>query len=367
MIPAPSLFLIPTIFNYHISGDIMNERLNNFDFLRITAALMVLYSHQYDLLRKSAPTFFDHRFSPGFLGVAIFFSISGYLITQSWEHDPNIFRFALKRFLRIWPGLFVVTMLAAFVLGPIVSTFNVRTYFDDPLVVKYLRNLHMHMVFTLPGVFETNPYPKAVNGSTWTLPLEICCYACLAISGLLNFLRHPKIIFTSVIIIAIYQFWYYGAETNTVRNLRMEYGLSFCVGMLMWLYRNIWESRRSIVTAATMVAGILIYCLGQRLLSSLVIVGPLVVMFGTTSTPILRRFGRFGDFSYGVYIYAFVVQQVIIMYIGSNVPLELHLGMTVIISFICAFLSWYFVEKPALGLKKMIIDKIGQSLTFPLK
>ncbi|KFG92915.1 hypothetical protein GQ56_0134565 [Burkholderia paludis] len=323
---------------------------NNFDFLRLLAAFMVLFSHQFALLGRPQPVL-DSNLELGALGVSIFFSISGYLVVQSWQRDPNLIRFALKRFLRIWPGLFVVTTLAAFVVGPIVSELEVSEYFQDSLVVRYMDNLRLRMNYQLPGVFVSNPFPNAVNGSTWTIPIEVRWYVYLAIAGALTLVGRRHIVLLAVIAFVIYHFGIYGAETNPNRVPNREYGLYFCFGALMGLYRDKWKSQRLAWAALIALAGISTYFMGQQLLGTLVTLAPLTVMLGDASTTFLRRFGRFGDLSYGVYIYAFVVQQTLVWYFGAELSFAAHFTMATAITLGFAWLSWHLVEKPVLAFK----------------
>ncbi len=329
------------------------EHTNNFDFLRLLAALMVLYSHQRNLLGLSDPGL-DDRLTPGVIGVCIFFVISGYLVTQSWQRDPNIFRFAFKRFLRIWPALFIVTCLAAFALGPLVSRLPSDEYLQHPLLMDYMKNLRLRMNFNLPGVFENNPFPNAVNGSTWTIPLEVRWYVILGIAGLVGIVRYPIIVLFAVIGLALYQFGYYHAETNPDRNYIREYGLFFCAGTLLWLYRDPLWSRKTLLLYVSVLSGIFAFFLGQHMLGVLIALAPLVVVVGEASTPILRRCGRFGDLSYGAYIYAFPVQQTLIWKFGKELPFSIHLIMTLVITFACAWLSWHLIEKRALACKRFL-------------
>ena len=120
------------------------------------------------------------------LGVILFFSVSGYLLRQSREADRNLPRYLAKRTLRIFPALIVVTLVSIFVLGPALSSLTVGDYFQNPGVWDFLRNIILFPVYALPGVFDGNIYPVAVNGSVWSLPAEFACYLLVPIVGLLR-------------------------------------------------------------------------------------------------------------------------------------------------------------------------------------
>ena len=128
---------------------LFNHPKNNIDFIRMVAALFVLYSHQHALMGLPEPSVLGAHSLGGF-GVLVFFSISGFLVAQSWHADPSFYRFALKRMLRIWPGMAVAVLLAALVLGPMVSTLPVREYYAHPLIGEYLLNLRFTVRDALP-------------------------------------------------------------------------------------------------------------------------------------------------------------------------------------------------------------------------
>ena len=120
----------------------LTHRTNNFDFLRLLGALAVVLGHAYHLVGAG-------QYTPGMLGqpvqalgVIIFFSISGYLITASWSRSRDVVSYTAARVLRIFPALVVVVVLSAYVLGPLVTTLPAGTYLSDPTTVDYLRNIH---------------------------------------------------------------------------------------------------------------------------------------------------------------------------------------------------------------------------------
>jgi peptidoglycan/LPS O-acetylase OafA/YrhL len=161
---------------------------NSFDFARISAALLVLYSHAFAIGGAPEPTIAGFC-SLGSLGLFIFFSISGYLVSMSWLSDGSGVRFAIRRALRIFPALTVVILLSTFVLGPIVTTVPMQVYLHHPATYRYLANIGLYVSYYLPGSFEHVPIPNAVNGSLWSLPVEVLMYIILGGLGWTSLLR----------------------------------------------------------------------------------------------------------------------------------------------------------------------------------
>lgn len=322
---------------------------NNFDSLRILAAAMVLFSHQFALLGQPEPAILPAT-SLGGTGVCIFFSISGYLVAKSWLRDPDIFRFILRRFLRIWPALFVATCGAALVIGPLVSTLTIDEYIHSEQTLRFFRTLYLKIEYALPGVFATNPFPNAVNGSLWTIPLEVKWYAVLLIAGVLRVLRYKWIVLAILFLLAIYHFGIDHAEPNFLR----EFGLYFIYGVCMHLFHNAWNDKKIVGAVVIGTLAFVIGFTGYPMIALLLALPCLVIVFGTTSTPVIRRFGRFGDISYGMYIYAFPVQQFIIWL--SEVSEDrfsflTYLSLSFATTVLLAFASWHLIEKPVIQMK----------------
>lgn len=123
---------------------------NNLTALRWLAALMVLYGHAFVFLGQHEPLFLG-MIPLGPLGVWIFFAISGYLIMQSWTHDPHLLRFLFKRVLRIFPALIVCILLSILVLGPSLTTLDVAEYFKNPITRGYLDNIWLYITSVVSG------------------------------------------------------------------------------------------------------------------------------------------------------------------------------------------------------------------------
>jgi peptidoglycan/LPS O-acetylase OafA/YrhL len=155
---------------------------NNFDALRLGAALLVVESHSFAMTASGSDSV--TRFFPdldgGEIAVATFFVISGYLITISAQRRSRL-EFLLARGLRILPALIFVTLFSVLVIGPIFTRMPLHVYATSPITLNYLGNAYVFgLSFFLPGVFTSSPVP-GVNGSLWTLPLEVSMYALVAL------------------------------------------------------------------------------------------------------------------------------------------------------------------------------------------
>ncbi|CAN5130220.1 acyltransferase [soil metagenome] len=321
---------------------------NNFDGVRLIAAAMVLVSHQFALTGRAEPAFFGVQ-TLGGLGLLMFFSISGYLVSQSWLRSRSLRTFALNRLLRIWPAFAVVTLLEVFVLGPLVSSLDVAAYLGDPRTWKFLSNLLLKLRYELPGVFDGNPYPHAVNGSTWSIPVEVECYIVLAVLGLLGVLRHR--VPTALIVALIVAHVFHARATGIALAPLAEFGAFFGVGALVNVSGAAQSARAWPVATIATALGVVLVMAGQPY-AALVVAGPvLTIVLGQASTPVLNRAGRFGDCSYGLYLYAFPVQQVAMQFGAAELPFWTGVAMTATLTLGLAVGSWHGVERRALGLK----------------
>ena len=178
------------------------SRDNVFDVLRLAAAMAVLLSHCYPLTGRDEPVARVAGETLGDLGVSVFFAISGFLVARSWASQPHLRPFAAKRALRLLPALIVCVWLLALVLGPLTTTLSPSSYFTTPQTWIYPLRSSVLITFAgrLPGVFQHNPFPAAVDGSLWTLPLEACCYVMVAVLGALALLHRRALLAAAVVI-----------------------------------------------------------------------------------------------------------------------------------------------------------------------
>jgi peptidoglycan/LPS O-acetylase OafA/YrhL len=342
---------------------------NSFDFMRLAGSLMVLYSHGFEIAGLQVPVI--RAFSSfGTLGLFIFFAISGYLVSTSWLSDPNLLRFALRRSLRIIPGLAVVILLSVLVLGPIATTLPITTYLGHSATRRYLENIALYISYTLPGCFEHVPLANVVNGSLWSLPPEVLMYVFLGVLGLASLVekRVFMALFSAAIGIgALYLLrstpltvplvhWAIPAHPAPILFLGMELHQVMFVAPYFWagcLFR-LFRDRIKLTTNGAIAAFMLMAVLphGSLLwLWSWFAIPYIVLAFCTQNDPMFSLPPWLGDLSYGIYIYAFPLQQMVYYYGHSTLSFWQMQAMSAALTLFCSYLSWHFVENPALRLK----------------
>jgi peptidoglycan/LPS O-acetylase OafA/YrhL len=309
--------------------------LNSFDLLRLLAATAVIFHHDWPLAGLPVRRLFSTDF--GELGVGVFFVISGYLVTASWRRGPRLGDFLKKRLLRIEPALIVSLAVTALALGAYATTLPLADYFRSPEVWLYvLRNTLLYPVtYNLPGVFTHNPLPDSVNGSLWTLRLEFSFYLVVAALGLARLLT-PRVVGALTVAAGAAFLLLHVARPDLgaggplrLADISALNGFLFLAGAFLNL-----RDRPVPVWAAVL--------LTPLLLTPVWIFGlpALVVAVGS-----LRSVRLPGDISYGLYIYAFPLQQIL----AAHGKLSFAAAVAATAPF--AIASWFLVEKPALRLK----------------
>lgn len=347
----------------HLQG-----RANNFDFLRFFAASLVVFAHAFGLspdgysMDPLAYLSRNHVHSGG-LAVAVFFVISGFLITMSYENTGGNREFLLKRCLRIFPGLAVVVLLSLFLLGPIVSTSSPADYFSDAQTYTYISNLFLfRMQGGLPGVFANNPLPDKFNGSLWTLWYEFVCYLAVLALGMAGWLRWKPILFlicVGLLITVDYSdvplLWRLNDFLSLLRWQEdyLELLPYFAGGSLIYLLRK--QIPISPVFALAAFLLLLFTARTNAFEQVFVFAGSYLILFLAYCRSLqLGNFSKYGDFSYGIYIYAYPIQQTVAHYLAPDI----HWGGNFVISYplilICAIASWHWVERPALAMKQRL-------------
>ena len=342
------------------------HRENNFTLLRLFAALAVLYGHSYDLsnevfggkgedpISHFLITFWGESLPS--LSIDLFFVTSGFLVCASYIQRESLIAFIEARMLRILPGLIVAVLFCIFLVGPFVTTETLANYFLSPSTWSYFKHntlLIIGVQFDLPGVFTNNPYPISVNGSLWTLPVEVKMYVGVAILGGLSLLKDERSFNLLGIILCL---MYAQSATdrfiiaNEPRNAHLS--LLFMLGAFFYVNRS--NLRLGFTPLGAL--GLLVFLTKEYNFSLFIKslgFSYFVLILALHPKLKLPSIDRWEDISYGLYIYAFPVQQSLAYFIPQVRPMSMFV-LSTIITVVLAILSWRLVEKPALKLKNKI-------------
>ena len=349
-----------------------NDRRNNFDFLRFMMASLVLLYHCYPLLGGGAR--FRSQRLESLTGLAagaavdFFFVISGFLVTQSWQRTPQARPFLWKRVLRIYPAFILVSLFCALVVGPLGAA-NAAEYFRHFHPLGFAAYMLLLVGPFLPPVFLHVPYAGQVDGSFWTLRYEFECYLSVLLLGLLGLLRRPAFVlvcFLAAIGVALAQNLGHALpipdrEMHLVGNPIHwpRFALCFLSGMTFLLYwAKIPYTLPGLLLALAALSLGAVYSQWWELA---VATAGAYLLFWAAFRPVprLASFAKYGDFSYGVYLFAYPVQQTLICYFQPQLtPLRLFF-LAFPMTLLLAAISWHCVEKPALRLRKSaaVVDR----------
>ena len=343
------------------------DHANRFDLLRLAAALAVFAGHAEFLYRVRMPVPFAGH-SLGSLAVYVFFFISGYLVCQSWAREPRWRTFWLKRALRIFPGLIVAVALSVFVVGWMATTLPAADYLRAPRTWLNLANnmAALATVQTLPGVFEHNPFARAVNGSLWTIRYELFMYLVLALLASAARGRrwlYPLAAGVLALLWPLARLRGWDAALEAQPSALAElfrwtdfcgFGVPFFLGSACAAYGvrpRVWMP--GLALGAVVCASVA---------SSATLRQVAVWAFITCATFYTAFAGRPGvtparparqrvDLSYGIYIYAFPVQQAMTeLSLRHGWPLAASVVLSLAVIVPLALLSWFVVERPAIQL-----------------
>jgi len=333
-----------------VSGRLLD---NNFDALRLFFASMVVVHHMGILSQLSSLEWLTHV-SASF-AVQAFFVVSGFLVTMSFERSSSYASYASKRIRRIAPAYIAVVTGAALALVAM-STLPAREYFTDREFWRYvLFNLGLanFAAPSLPGVFQSNPV-TAINGSLWTIKIEVLFYCMVPICVLaVRRFGYSKVLISVFIASIIWKAGFNAAAELTNRNLYAELAkqlpgqMSFFVGGAWAYYRTRQGFGISAFYAALGVATY-VFDLGRFNDAVEPVAITAIVYWLAICAPRLPPLGKYGDFSYGTYLYHFPLVQVTIA-LGLFAWSPLVGVVTVVVAVAsCAMLSWRFIENPLL-------------------
>jgi peptidoglycan/LPS O-acetylase OafA/YrhL len=294
----------------------------------------------------------------GLVGVFVFFAISGFLVTQSFEQTVNPLHFLAKRALRIFPGLFAATLVSAFVLGPLVTELPLGAYISRPEPYQYVlgNTLLDQTVHELPGVwFVDNGVGLEVNGSLWTLRSEFLMYLMVLALGVLRLLTLPITLLLLAFGMACLHFNMLDQLENWGWLFQLLSGWGwlvgfFAAGMVLYKLRHtrIFDGRIALLALAGLALSIPL----RQFILLFPVFGCYLALWLALSPrlPVIPA-ARFGDLSYGLYIYGWPVEQAVMWLSGGRAAWWQIFLIALPATAAIAFLSWHLVERPMLRLK----------------
>jgi peptidoglycan/LPS O-acetylase OafA/YrhL len=341
-------------------ADLVQSRENNFNLLRMLAAGLVLFSHAFALSSGKAseePLQSVMHMTLAQIAVDVFFISSGFLIAKSLVHAASLGQFVRFRCLRILPALWVALILITVVTGLWFSSVRSVEFFSDPMTYTFLlRNavLVFGIQHGLPGVFEFAPMPRLVNASLWTLPYEVAMYIGLASVWVL--LKRVSIktqigfdlmvLLIAILSMSVYLFSIDDHPSNLVRLCAF-----FFSGATLFLYGK--KIRLSgWIAGGLFLSWLLTLSFPAISLRLYAVAIPYITLYlALVPAGTFRKYNQVGDYSYGLYIYAWPVQQAIATLIRGITPVEMVVTSFLATLFL-AVLSWHFLEKKVLALKR---------------
>jgi peptidoglycan/LPS O-acetylase OafA/YrhL len=375
--------------------DVMNSHAGaapGFSFLRHALAVVIILYHTYNVTfgrdanpgyakgelianwsDLSATQFAIEILRPGLFSlVGAFFALSGFLVAGSALRTKSVRVFLSFRVLRIVPALMTEVTLSALVLGPIVTVYSLSQYLSGPEFYHYFGNIMGIVRYTLPGVFVDNPRANFVNANLWTLPAEFYCYLVLAaLMGFGVFFQHWLynwiFVLGTLALLALPPLWDLSPRADNTHYSVYYIVYLFFVGALFYLYARIIPVRFGMFLISLLGYYLLTLVGGFDVLAGFLLVY-CVVYLGVCEFPTFDRAVRGNDYSYGMYLYGYPIAQTVVFFLQPLFfwwPGVLRLTTVMMLSVLCtllfAVLSWHAIERPALGLKRILIGTSARS------
>ncbi|MDY4376084.1 acyltransferase family protein [Pectobacterium carotovorum] len=330
---------------------------NAVNIIRHLAAIVVIYSHSYILLygddHESLHSAFKYIDSAE-LAVYFFFAISGRLILQSYLNSDSLLDYIWKRFVRIFPALLTCLILTTCTAFLFLNDVNLRNFFFNNTTLSYLSNAVFIGGYNLPFLFDGNPYPGVANGSLWTLRYEVALYAIIPLCFLINNKNSGRGLIIIGLIFLFFSYLSFTGKPNFSYNIS-KLGVIFIFASIYEYYKL---KNNKYFTLVIFLSLVLAYNIDAEILYK-TIFSILIVLLLNHAYFYLNRLGQIYsirkikfDYSYGIYIYAFFVQQLLMVFFHFT-SVFFFFFSALVISFAISWVSWYVIEKPFLNYKNL--------------
>ncbi len=344
---------------------VRSDHRNSFDAIRMAAAFCVFYSHELGMTGYVEPPLGPLGITLSSTGLYIFFGLSGYLVFKSLDRDPRVARYIAARALRIFPA-WIVCILACVALGACVTSLGATAFWADPQTRAFL--LHDLPIVTtptqfyLPGVFSSARW-SAINGSIWTVKYELVCYVTLLVPYKLippSAVSRRTWLAVGLGALLIAYVHHISTTPNPVPEVffsqynafnLLRFFMTFTAGALYAASEPLKERAR--LATLLIPGGLITFGPSPEVARAGIILLLTLLVIELGKSPLLysRTYRRIGDLSYGTFLYAYPIQNLITtkLFDGTNFASVVVRSTAVILC--CAFLSWRLIERPALRLK----------------
>lgn len=347
---------------------VLKRDANNFDLIRLLAAISVIYGHSFALIKNASGDDLLHVLTgvySGEWGLKTFFFLSGLLVVNSAISGKGPIAYLLHRIFRILPALAFVLVGTALIIGPLCTTLAVGTYLSESSTYNYIANMltfkswgtqSLLGYYRLPGVFADNFYKDNVNAPLWTLLVEVFAYILILALHMLGAFNRK---------VAVWIFLAFMLDTFLPERLIFFWlpknsfdfsAIPFCfaLGGLLAIYKE------ELSITASVPIGFLLLCLlfrgwAHEIYLTYTFIFMLVIY--VASMPLIVNLPRIPDLSYGTYLWGWPIQQLI----ASKFPDICHstfLISSILITLLMAYMSWRFIERKAIELGRQSINKI---------
>ncbi|MFV3129069.1 acyltransferase family protein [Niveispirillum sp. KHB5.9] len=333
---------------------------NNFTPLRLGLALLVVLGHYKLFIGINSPAW---PFNYAALAVECFFVVSGYLVANSFDRDPDLKRFFIKRFFRIYPLYITVVIAQTLILGSLApggimgNLGSMGTYLlANAAFANFLQ-------YDVGAGALTGLYEQSINASLWTLKIEFAFYLMLPFLWRLFERRGVGVLVAIFLTSALYNWGFEQAGHHTLAKQLPGQLQFFVLGVAAYRYRHMLRLENKWVgLGIAIVLGAVVTAL---LTSRPPLIYPLLVaalvVFLALLTPRLRMEA---DVSYGVYLLHAPMIQLFLLF-GIYEPGLEGVAITVVLVLALAFLAERFVEAPGIAMGRKLIKRLGRRPTTP--
>lgn len=335
-------------------SEIIKRNNNNIDAVRIMASLLVVWCHSFalsggkgDFISKLLP-----QTAAGEFGVSIFFFFSGLLVTNSLLTNKDPLRFVVSRFFRIVPAYLIVVIISAFIIGPIFTTLTCYDYLTcRETWIYFFHNAYFDTKFVLPGLWTTLPDPF-MNGSLWSLPIEIGCYITVLVIFILcsRFHINKLIPLLGCLLCSLMPHTFFTEMLGIgYSNISGLFLFCFTVGAFFSVYKDKVSVDRFVIVALIM-SNMFLWRYANIIRFFFPVSVSIILLYIATIPPLVTKKLRH-DISYGMYIWHWPLMQMIVSITDCRNPYCLF-GIALPISIIVSYISCRVIEEPCISYGK---------------